>query len=388
MRIAPASRGLAAAIAIDNSAARCSASRVRGVFRRQPRHHLHRVDLYKLCEHKGRARDRCDHAWGARFRHVRVSIEKWSNREINRTRHARPIRRSRIPHRCPRTRRGAPRYSAVAMGDNRRAGRDARRAISAHRDVRVRRCQILIMATSPGGRRSRFETTEWSVVLAAGGENSSAARTALATLCETYWYPLYAYVRRQGHNADDAKDLTQAFFVRFLDKQAVHEVRRERGRFRSFLLASLRNFLLNDAEHQRTLKRGGGQIALPLDFETAEGRYLQEPQDLRTPERIFDRRWALTVLDRVLRRLRREWLDAGKGAEFDRLKVCLAGESPRGGYRELGQALGLTEGAVRVAVHRLRRQYQRRLREEIGRTVVTDDAVDEEIRYLFSALKT
>ena len=244
------------------------------------------------------------------------------------------------------------------------------------------------MATSPRGPRSRFETTQWSIVLAAGGEDSSAARTALATLCETYWYPLYAYVRRQGHSADDAKDLTQAFFVQFLEKQAVHEVRRERGRFRSFLLASLRNFLLNEAVHRRTLRRGGGQIALSLDFETAEGRYLREPQDLRTPERIFDRRWALVVLDRVLRRLRREWLDAGKKAEFDRLKVCLAGESPAGGYRELGQSLGLTEGAVKVTVHRLRRQYHRRLREEIGRTVVTDDAVDDELRYLFGALKS
>jgi len=273
------------------------------------------------------------------------------------------------------------------MEDNRRAGRDARHAISRIRDTCVRRRKIRIMVISSGGRRSRFETTEWSVVLAAGGEDSSAARTALATLCETYWYPLYAYVRRQGHNTDDAKDLTQAFFVHVLEKQAVHEVRRERGRFRSFLLASLRNFLLNDVEHQRTLKRGGGQVALSLDFQTAERRYLQEPHDPRTPERIFDRRWALTVLDRVLRRLRREWLNAGKGVEFDRLKACLAGESPAGGYRELGQALGLTEGAVKVAVHRLRRQYQRRLREEIGRTVLTDDAVDEEIQYLFSALK-
>ena len=247
---------------------------------------------------------------------------------------------------------------------------------------------IFIMPASPGGRRSRFETTEWSIVLAAGGEHSSAARTALATLCETYWYPLYGYVRRQGHNADDAKDLTQAFFVRFLDKDAVREVRRERGRFRSFLLASIRNFLLNDAAYRRMLKRGGGQLVLSLDFETAEGRYLREPQDLRTPERIFDRRWALTVLDRVLGRLRREWLDAGKGVVFDRLKVCLVGETPPGGYRELGQALGLTEGAIKVAVHRLRRQYQRLLREEIGNTVATDDTIDEEIQYLFRALKT
>jgi RNA polymerase sigma factor (sigma-70 family) len=254
--------------------------------------------------------------------------------------------------------------------------------------VRVQRRTIRIMTKSPRGRRSRFDTTEWSVVLAAGDENSSAARTALATLCETYWCPLYAYVRRQGRSADDARDLTQAFFAQFLEKQAVHEVRRERGRFRSFLLASLRNFLLNDAEHQRTLKRGGGQVALSLDFQTAERRYLQEPHDPRTPERIFDRRWGLTVLDRVLRQLRREWLNAGKAVEFDRLKACLAGESPAGGYRELGQALGLTEGAVKVTVHRLRRQYQRRLREEIRRTVLTDDAVDEEIRYLLSALKT
>ena len=243
------------------------------------------------------------------------------------------------------------------------------------------------MVTS-GGRGARFETTEWSVVLAAGGEQSSAVRAALATLCETYWYPLYAYVRRQGHTADDARDLTQAFFARFLEKQAVLDVRRERGRFRSFLLASIRNFLLNEAVHRRTLKHGGGQVVLSLDFETAEGRYLREPQDARTPERVFDRRWALTVLDRVLRRLRREWLDTGKGLEFDRLKDCLSGESPVGGYRELGQTLGLTEGAVKVAVHRLRRQYRRLLREEIARTVATDQAVDEEIRYLSRVLKT
>lgn len=242
------------------------------------------------------------------------------------------------------------------------------------------------MVTS-GGRGTRFETTEWSVVLAAGGEHSSAARTALATLCKTYWFPLYAYVRRQGHAADDARDLTQAFFTRFLEKQAVLDVRRERGRFRSFLLASIRNFLLNEAGHRRTLKHGDGQVILSLDFETAEGRYLREPQDARTPERIFDRRWALTVLDGVLRRLRREWVNAGKGVEFDQLKVCLSGESPVGGYRELGQTLGLTEGAVKVAVHRLRRQYQRLLRDEIARTVATDQAVDEEIRYLSRVLK-
>ncbi len=241
------------------------------------------------------------------------------------------------------------------------------------------------------GRRltsqSRFDTTRWSLVLTAAGRDSSDARRALATLCETYWYPLYAYVRRQGYPAPDAQDLTQAFFARLLEKHDMEDARRERGRFRSFLLASLRHFLLNEAESRRTLKRGGGHVPLSLDLETAEGRYLGEPIDRCTPETIFDRRWALTVLDRVLLRLRRQAIEAGKTAELDALKGCLTGEIPHGSYRALGRELGLTEGAVKVAVHRLKRRFQRLLREEIAQTVLTSDAIDEEIQYLFSALQ-
>jgi RNA polymerase sigma factor (sigma-70 family) len=237
-----------------------------------------------------------------------------------------------------------------------------------------------------GAGRSSFETTRWSVVLTAGARDSSGAHQALATLCETYWYPLYAFVRRQGYDADQAQDLTQAFFARLLEKHDVEDARRERGRFRSFLLASLKHFLQNEAQYRRRQKRGGGQAPLSLEFETAEGRYLREPPDPRTPETIFDRRWALTVLDGVLRRLRREAVDADKVAEFDALKACLNGDLPHGSYRALGETLGMTEGAVKVAVHRLRRRFQRVLREEIAQTVPTPQAVDEELQYLFRAL--
>ena len=234
-------------------------------------------------------------------------------------------------------------------------------------------------------RKSRFETTRWSLVLAAGGAQDAA--DALATLCEIYWYPLYAYARRQGQDPEDAKDLTQSFFALLLERRDVRAVRRERGRFRSFLLASMRHFLLNQAAYRRAQKRGGGRPALPLEFDTAEGRYLREPADADTPETIFDRRWALTVLDRVFQRLRRDWTDAGKLAQFDHLKICLTGDQPPGGYAQVARELGTSEGAVKIAVHRLKRQYHRVLREEIGATVSTDEAIDDEIRYLLDSLQ-
>lgn len=221
---------------------------------------------------------------------------------------------------------------------------------------------------------------------AAGADATSEARAALTALCETYWTPLYWYVRRQGHDADAAQDLTQAFLARLIEKHDVRNVRRERGRFRSFLLAALKHFLLNDAQSQRAVKRGGGVTTLPLEFDTAEGKYLKEPRDTRTPETTFDRRWALTVLDRVLQRLRREATGADKVAEFDVLKPSLLGESPPGGYQTWGGELGLTEGAVKVAVHRLRRRFQRVLRDEIAQTVSTEAEVEDEIRFLLSAL--
>jgi RNA polymerase sigma-70 factor (ECF subfamily) len=235
-------------------------------------------------------------------------------------------------------------------------------------------------------RRSRFETTRWSLVLAVAGDASTEARVALATLCTSYWYPLYAYVRRQGYSAEDAQDLTQGFFARLLEKNVVDDARRERGRFRSFLLAAMKHFLLNEAEHRRALKRGGGRTLQSLDVEGAEARYSRELTDRCTPDVLFDRSWARSVLERVLARLRGEWTNAGKAVEFDRLKPCLTGEPLHGGYRDLGRELGLSEGAVKVKVHRFRRRYRYLLREEIGETVLTDDAVEDEIRHLFRVL--
>ena len=224
-------------------------------------------------------------------------------------------------------------------------------------------------------RRRRFETTHWSLVLAAGGDASTEARAALSTLCEAYWYPLYAYVRRQGYESADAEDLTQAFFARLLEKEHIHDARRERGRFRSFLLAALKHFLLNELQHRRALKRGGGHVLRSLDVVAAEGRYASELTDACTPEALFERGWACAVLDRVLARLRAEWTEAGRADVFDRLKPCLTGDSRERGYRDLGRELGMTEGAVKVAVHRLRRRYRDLLHEEIAETVLTEAAV-------------
>jgi len=232
----------------------------------------------------------------------------------------------------------------------------------------------------------RFETTRWSLVLSAGAGGSLEARRALAALCEAYWYPLYAYVRRQGRGADDARDLTQAFFTRLIEKHDLSSVRRERGRFRAFLLAAMKHFLLNQNAERRALKRGGAYVVASLDLQSAEGRYLRDLPDASTPDLIFDRSWARAVLQRVLARLRAEWTEAGKGAQFDRLKPCLTGDSPDGGYRQVADELGSSEGAVKVSVHRLRRRYRDLLRREIAETVLTDEAVESEIRHLFRVL--
>jgi RNA polymerase sigma-70 factor (ECF subfamily) len=225
----------------------------------------------------------------------------------------------------------------------------------------------------------RFETTRWSVVLAAGSADSAAAREALATLCESYWYPLYAYIRRRGHDADDARDLTQAFLASLIERRDFDDLREEHGRFRAFLLAALQHFLANDAVRRSARKRGGGAVLLPLTFDDAEGRYRHEPAEALTPERIYERRWALTAIERVLRRLRSEWNAAGDVAEFDALKDCLLGAGPTGGYRTVATALGRTDGAVKVA-------FQHELRRQIAETVADPAEVDEEIRYLIRAV--
>jgi RNA polymerase sigma-70 factor (ECF subfamily) len=231
-----------------------------------------------------------------------------------------------------------------------------------------------------------FETTQWSVVLAAGGEDSRAARTALAALCEAYWYPLYAYVRRWGATADDACDLTQAFLTSLLERRDFKGLSQERGRFRAFLLASLRHFLANDAAKRRSQKRGGGAATVPLQSEDAEHRYLVEPVDSATPERLYERRWALTIIDRVLVELRREAETEGRTAEFEAIKACMLGRAAAGSYAAIAARLGVSEGAVRVAVHRLRRRFQARLKQDIAATVSSPDQVDDEIRYLIKAL--
>ena len=233
-----------------------------------------------------------------------------------------------------------------------------------------------------------FATTRWSLVLAAGRGDAPEAEAALAALCQSYWYPLYAYVRRSGHPADEARDLTQEFFARLLEKHALRAADSERGRFRSFLLTALKRFLSKQRHQARAQKRGGGRKPLSLDFEQGESRYRLEPAHEATAETIYEQRWALTLLDRVFDRLRAEFDQAGKQKAFHRLKVYLTGEAGMPSYREVAVELGMTEGAVKVAVHRLRRRYRALVREEIAQTVAGPEDVDEELSHLFAALRS
>jgi RNA polymerase sigma factor (sigma-70 family) len=232
---------------------------------------------------------------------------------------------------------------------------------------------------------SHFGTTHWSLVLAARDRADPGARDALASLCALYWYPLYAYVRRRGHGADEAHDLTQEFFTRLLAKDFLASVDRSKGKFRSFLLAAFNHFLANERDHDRAKKRGGGRPALSLDAADAAGRYRDEPGSGLTPEKLFERRWALALLQQVMGRLRADYEAKDKGRLFDRLRGFLVGEKGAG-YRPTADELGLSEGAVKVAVHRLRQRYRELLHEEIGRTVATPEEIEEEIRELFAAL--
>ena len=242
---------------------------------------------------------------------------------------------------------------------------------------------------------SEFGSTRWSVVIAAGqlgdGKESSAdANEALAVLCRDYWYPLYAYVRRRVHNVHEAQDLIQAFFTRLLEKNVIGVADPERGRFRAFLLTALRNFLANEWEKAKAEKRGGGRAALSLDLDVGESRFIAEPADTMTAERLFERRWAETLLDRTTARLRDEFVRAGKEPHFNHLKVFLTGRNESVSYGESARQLGLTEGAVMVAAHRMRRRFRDLLRAEIAQTVAQDaadpDAIEDEIRSLFHAL--
>ena len=231
-----------------------------------------------------------------------------------------------------------------------------------------------------------FVTTHWSVVLSARKKDSPQSTAALETLCCTYWYPLYAYVRRQGHSPPDAQDLTQEFFARLLQKDYLKAAAREKGRFRTFLIVALKRFLANEWDRVRAQKRGGGQPCLSLDTELAEQRYRVEPIEGAAADRVFERRWALTLLDRTMARLREEFGATGKAAEFDRLKACLTAERGEIAYAEIAAALAVSEGAARVAVHRLRKRFREVFREEIAHTLSRSEDIEAEVRYLISVL--
>jgi len=222
--------------------------------------------------------------------------------------------------------------------------------------------------------------------MTAARPDTTRAGAAMEKLCRTYWYPLYAYVRRRGQAPADAQDLTQAFFARLLERNWVGDAQRERGRFRTFLLTAMSRFLSDEWDKVRAQKRGGGVAPISLQLDTAETRYGLEPADARTPEQSYERRWALTLLDTVLQRLRQEFEEAGRGDLFARLNCCLVGDRGEQPYAELGRQLAMNEGAVKVAVHRLRKRYRALLRSEIAQTLTATEDVDEELRHLFSVL--
>ena len=231
-----------------------------------------------------------------------------------------------------------------------------------------------------------FATTHWSVVLAAGRNGSAQAQEALEKLCRVYWYPLYTFVRRSGLAPPDAQDLTQGFFLQLLKKKYLDSVDPQKGKFRSFLLASLKHYLANERDRAQAQKRGGDVALVSMDEQDAEGRYRLEPADEMTPEKLYERRWALTVIERTLARLREEYAALGREKLFEELKGHLTGEEGGPSYSEIGRHLGMTEGAVKVAAHRLRRDFREILRAEIADTVSSPGEIEEEIRHLFHAL--
>jgi RNA polymerase sigma factor (sigma-70 family) len=231
-----------------------------------------------------------------------------------------------------------------------------------------------------------FTTTHWSVVLDAGRGDSPQTSAALARLCQIYWYPVYTFVRRLGHGPEDAKDLTQEFFFRLLEKGYLKSLDRETGKLRSFLLVVLKRFLANEWDRANRQKRGGGRQVVSLDEVDTELRYLNEPVDDRTPEKVFDQRWALAVLEQVINRLQAEMAKAGKEDLFRGLMDFLGDDGGGDSYPELAARLQMNEGTLRVAVHRLRRRYREILREEIASTVDTPEQIEDEIRHLFLSL--
>ncbi len=239
-------------------------------------------------------------------------------------------------------------------------------------------------------RVGHFPTTRWSLVVAAADSDArQGSGEALCTLCRIYWYPLYAFIRRQGYSTEDAQDLTQGFFAVVLEKNYVQDFKPECARFRTFLLTSAKHFLSNERDRACAQKRGGGRRAVRLDltFDLAEQRYSEEPAHSVTPEKIFEKQWALALIDQVQCRLAAEWACSGKGRQFDLLKAFVTGDDTLPPYKDIAVQLQSREGAVKVAVHRLRRRFSEVLRSEIAQTVADPMEVDEEIRFLFAAIE-
>ena len=235
--------------------------------------------------------------------------------------------------------------------------------------------------------RAAFVTTRWSLVRAAGASASPESGAALEALCRSYWPPIYAFARRAGHDAEDARDLTQGFFARLVEKKDFGTADPDRGRFRTFLLAAFKHFLAHERDRARALKRGGGQELLPLDFAAEDSQcFTPEPADSRTPERAYDERWAASLLERVLARLREEFALGGRGALFDHFKGFLLGEPPESGYAGVASQLGMTVGAAKMVVSRMRDRYRQLLRSEIAQTVSAPGEIEEELRHLRAVL--
>jgi len=232
----------------------------------------------------------------------------------------------------------------------------------------------------------RFATTQWSVVLAAGRSSSPQHKQALETLCRSYWFPLYAYLRRRGYETQQAEDHVQGFFAHILEKHDLSSADPEYGKFRSFLLIRLKSFVSDERARAKAKKRGGGRKIVSLGFQDAESQYALEPVDDLSPEMLFEKSWALTVLERTMDRLEAEFAAKNKQKLFDHLKIYLTTEKDVIPYENMAADLEMTEGSVRVAVHRLRRRYRELLRDEIAQTIATEDQIDEEMGYLFTAL--
>jgi len=233
---------------------------------------------------------------------------------------------------------------------------------------------------------SRFQTTSWSLVLAAGAAPTPDSERALASLCHIYWQPVYAFIRKRGYDSEHARDLAQGFFTFVLEKHGFSRADPERGRFRTFLLTSVKNYLANERDRASARKRGGGQIAIPIDPVEAESWYAPEAVDEITPEHLYQRRWALALLERVFARLRDHAQVAGKTDRFDRLAAFLVEDDSNSPYDQLAEEMGTSVGALRVAVHRLRRSYRDLLRAEIAETVSSSEEIDDEVRFLFESL--